>query len=167
MDEPVFDLTLKMKCRKMSPMFYNSVLSLAVFFCIPNALMGILLLVIVLSGEMQMFVHIEYVLLAVVIEVMIIGAVFGIKLWVSEINGHYVFYDEYFEVLGDKSKFTSKYSEILKVCRKKGFYYFYLSDTKAFVIGGINNEDTAAFEDFITSKTGVLIENKKCKEFIT
>lgn len=161
MDEPVFDLIVKIKCRKLSPVFYNSVLFLSVFFCIPNALMGILLFVIILTGATEFSAAIGYVLLAVVTAVMIIGAVFGIKLWVSEINGHYVFYDEYFEVLGEKSKFTAKYSQIIKMCRKNGFYYFYLSDTNAFLVGGTDSENTAAFEDFITSKTGVLIENKK------
>ncbi|MCM1525063.1 MAG: hypothetical protein NC120_11465 [Ruminococcus sp.] len=158
MDEPVFDITLKTKVRKLYPIPYTIFFIIALL-CIPRTLAGGFVLYISFAyGEPS----VQMIAAAVIFGIMIPAAIaaFGIRMWISGLCGRFLFYEEYFQYQGEKDErpFTAEYSKIERIRRQNGCYLLYLDPKKAVVTGGSGLYDPAAFESFIIKKTGKPIE---------
>ncbi len=154
MEEPIYDFNFKLRYRTISPVFYTSVLVLGLlgipaiisgsFFIIYSAVEGV--------TEKNLF-------LAVLIFVFLIPLlflIFAVRLWQSKTVNRYIFYDRSFKAVCGKNENTINYSEITEIKEQKGFYFLYINNMRAYIIGNcFDKVTTDEFERFLISRTNI------------
>ncbi len=163
MNEPVFDYNFKIKVRRVSPTVYTALFILGLL-CIPRTLAGVFVLYIHLAfsappdaASDDSFIVPIIIIAGIVIPLIV--AVFGIGLWFSGVDTHLRFYEDHFESEGRAPKkyeanFSADYSQVERIIRQNGIYILYFSKRLAFMAGGSELTDPAAFESFLIRKTG-------------
>ena len=138
-EEPIYDLTFKEKCRIFSPL-RHVLIFLAGLFCIPYFISGgvftVMLAIDKFNGSEDEYVTILWPVAISLFIIPLLFFIFSIIYFNRKINNRYIFYDDGFKVITKKKEYSFDYSEIWSVNEVKSNYFcLHLYNKKDYLIG--------------------------------
>lgn len=158
MEKAVYDFYFKIKYRRLDPLRYNALLIAAILLFINMGLpaAGMIFIHIFMDSSI-LFDSLLVLIAAGMFVIPTAFFIFSVCLYRSEVNNHYIFYDNRFKVISKKDEAYVNYSDIIKMIIRDNILLLFISERRCYILPFDPTEtNNNGFESFIAEKTGII-----------